>query len=59
MVRCLWKYIVQGAAADNIVNISQGPRDKLGSASDNKGKAEACVIYSSMNTAASEILLDI
>ena len=24
LVRCLWKYIVQGAAVDNIVNISQG-----------------------------------
>ena len=52
---CIWKYIVQVTAAENIVNISQGPRP----ASDNKGKAEARVIYSSMNTAANEILLDI
>ena len=41
LVMCIWKFIVQGEAADNI------------------GNAEARVIYSSMNTATNEILMNI
>ena len=69
MVKYIWKNIVRGAAKDNIVNISQGPRQcqckkdcleaKPRTIFFYIGNAEARVIYSYMNTEANEILLGI
>ena len=59
LVNYIWKNIVCGAAKDNIVNISQGPRHCLGAAKDNIGIAKARVIYSNMNNEANGILMDI
>ena len=51
MVKGTWKFIVQGSAADNKVNVSL--------AEDTTGNAAARVIHSSMNTAANDVLIDI
>ena len=42
LVKWIWKYIVQGAAADNIVNISQGPRHCLYCPRQSRGQYRQC-----------------
>ena len=56
MVNYIWKNIVCGAAKDNIVNISQGPRHCLETIFFYIGNAAARMIYSYMNTETNEIL---
>ena len=57
--RILCKNIIQCTAKDNTVNCIALPILSQGAAKDNIGNAEACVIYSYINSAANQIYLEI